>query len=41
MNKSFDRLALLYKISYTAILKKKKKMLPLFQMNHIYKAYRL
>ena len=25
MNKSFDRLALLYKISYTAIFKKKKK----------------
>ena len=24
MNKSFDRLALLYKISYTAIFKKKK-----------------
>ena len=42
MNKSFDRLALLYKISYTAIFKKKKKkMLALFQMNHIYKCLQI
>ena len=40
MNKSFDRLALLYKISYTAIFKKK-KMLALFQMNHIYKCLQI
>ena len=37
MNKNFDRVALLYKISYTAEFKSNEPAL--FQLNHIYKYF--